>query len=223
MTTGLAALAPGEDVPVTIPRDPAREAARRELSEPVYHQDDPNLIQRGIDWIWDTIGDLLSATSGAAPGGWVGIAVIVLVVLLAALALRLRLGRLRTPTGGERALFDERPLTAAEHRAAAERHSAAQHWDAAVRERMRALVRGLEERTLLDPRPGRTADEAATAAGRVLPEHAARLRAAARAFDDVCYGGRHAGPDTYQHLRDLDVDVENTKPLLPSAPGGAVR
>ena len=57
---------------------------------------------------------------------------------------------------------------------------------------MRAIVRSLEERALLDPRPGRTADEAAAEAGRALPAHADRLRAAARDFDDVTYGGRTA-------------------------------
>ncbi|NEA03407.1 DUF4129 domain-containing protein, partial [Streptomyces sp. SID10116] len=72
--------------------------------------------------------------------------------------------------------------------AASEAHAARAHWSQAVQERMRAVVRALEERALLDPRPGRTADEAAAEAGRTLPSHTDRLRAAARAFDDVTYG-----------------------------------
>ncbi|GAB2630429.1 DUF4129 domain-containing protein [Streptomyces capparidis] len=223
MTGGLTAYALRADVPVTVPRDPAREAAERELSKPVYHQNDPNLLQRAIDWFWDRVGELLSTASGATPGGWVGITVVVAVALLAFVALRLRLGRLRGAATAGEALFDARPRTAADHRAAAERHAAAQRWDEAVRERMRAIVRDLEERALLDPRPGRTADEAAAAAGRALPDHAERLRDAARAFDDVTYGGRTATEHTHQRLRDLDTDLRRAKPRLTSLPGGAPR
>lgn len=112
------------------------------------------------------------------------------------------------------ALFDDRPRSAAEHRAAAEAHAAQGHWNQAVQERMRAVVRALEERALLDPRPGRTADEAAAEAGRALPAHTDRLRTAARDFDDVTYGGRTASEDTYRGLAALDGDLERAKPAL---------
>ncbi len=88
---------------------------------------------------------------------------------------------------------------------------------------MRALVRALEDRAVLDPRPGRTADEAATEAGRSLPAHASRLRAAARVFDDVTYGGRTADAAAYQRLCALDRDIETAKPLLAAGGGEAVR
>jgi Domain of unknown function (DUF4129) len=209
-----AGLADGGDLPITIPRGPARGAAERELSKPVYHQHDPNLVQRAIDWFWHQADRLLSDAAGATPGGWVGLVVIAAAVVLAFVALRIRLGGISTPGADRQALFDDRPRTAAEHRAAAERHAAHAQWDDAVRERMRAIVRGLEERALLDPRAGRTADEAATEAARTLPDHAARLRSAARAFDDVCYGGRHATQATYHDLRALDTDLEHAKPRL---------
>lgn len=86
---------------------------------------------------------------------------------------------------------------------------------------MRAIVRSLEERALLDPRPGRTADEAAAEAGRALPGHATRLRSAARDFDDVTYGGRTAGQSTYLALRALDTELDEAKPVLPGALLGA--
>ncbi len=111
-------------------------------------------------------------------------------------------------------LFDDRPRSAAEHRAAAEAHAAQGHWNQAVQERMRAVVRALEERALLDPRPGRTADEAAAEAGRALPTHTDRLHAAARDFDDVTYGGRSATQDTYRRITALDGDLERTRPAL---------
>lgn len=94
---------------------------------------------------------------------------------------------------------------------------AAGRWNQAVQERMRALVRSLEERTLLDPRPGRTADEAAAAAGHALPTYDARLRAAARVFDDVTYGGRSADRAAYLTLLDLDRAVETATPRLTGA------
>ena len=42
-----------------------------------------------------------------------------------------------------------------------ESYARLRRFDEAVRERMRGLVRGLEERAVLEPRPGRTAGEAA--------------------------------------------------------------
>jgi hypothetical protein len=86
---------------------------------------------------------------------------------------------------------------------------------------MRAVVRALEERALLDIRPGRTADEAATEAGRALPAHRDRLRAAARDFDDVAYGGRSGSGPSYRRLAELDHALERSKPhLAGSATGG---
>ncbi|MGP3983237.1 DUF4129 domain-containing protein [Streptomyces sp. KR80] len=211
-----------DDVPVTVPRMPAREAAERELSKRVYQEHEPGLFQRALDWFWQRVDDLLGAAAGATPGGTLGLVVIAIVVVLLLVALRLRLGALhRTSTIGA-TLFDERPRSAAEHRAAAERHAAEHRWDQAVQERMRAIVRSLEERALLDPRPGRTSDEAAAEAGRSLPDHASRLHAAARDFDDVTYGGRPASQDAYLRLRDLDLDVQRSQPRLDAAVSGGV-
>lgn len=123
----------------------------------------------------------------------------------------------RTSTGPAD-LFDDALRSAADHRTAADAHAAAGRWTEAVQERMRAVVRSLEERTLLDPRPGRTADEASAEAAASLPDHAEALRAAARAFDDVTYGGRPADADMYARLRTLDLTLTRTKPLLTGPP-----
>lgn len=205
------------DVPVTIPSGPAREAARDELSKQIYHQNDPSLLQRALNWLWDRIDDLFSAASGVSPGGTVGLIVIAAVVIGLLVALRLRLGRFRTPTSAADGLFGDAPRTAAQHRSAAEHFARLGQWTPAVQERMRAIVRSLEERTVLDPRPGRTADEAAAEAGRFLPAHAAALRDAARTFDDVTYGGRSANQQAYTALRDLDTELEHSKPQFATA------
>ncbi|WP_406304737.1 DUF4129 domain-containing protein [Streptomyces sp. NBC_00885] len=210
-----------DDVPVDTPRIPAREAAERELSKPMYHENDPSLLQRALDRFWDWVGGLFDSASGATPGGPLGLIVVVLVVVGLLAALWWRLGTPRRTPGSADSLFDDSPRSASEHRTAAEAHAAAGRWNQAVQERMRAIVRSLEERTLLDPRPGRTADEAADEAGRSLPAQSDGLRAAAREFDDVTYGGRTADRQAYLRLRDLDLELERTKPQLSGATQGA--
>ncbi|WP_405941775.1 DUF4129 domain-containing protein [Streptomyces sp. NBC_00207] len=200
--------------PVTTPREAAREAAERELSKPMYHENDPSLVDRATRAFFDWLDDLFGAASEATPGGAVGLVAVVLLVALAGAALWWRLGSPSRTTAAPGTLFDDGIRSAADHRKAADAHAAAGRWTEAVQERMRAVVRSLEERTLLDPRPGRTADEAAAETAASLPDHAAELRAAARTFDDVTYGGRTADADTYTRLRTLDLTLTHTKPLL---------
>ncbi|MFF8293778.1 DUF4129 domain-containing protein [Streptomyces sp. NPDC016309] len=221
VTTAWPTVHAGDDVPLDIPRVPAREAAERELSDPRYHENDPNLLQRALDGFWDWLGRLFDSASGATPGGPLGLVAIAVIVLALLGALWWRLGTPRREPVTTDPLFDDRTRGAADYRAAAEEHAAAGRWNQAVQERMRAVVRSLEERTLLDPRPGRTADEAAAEAGRSLPAHADGLHAAARAFDDVTYGGRTADRSAYQRLKHLDTAVERAKPESSTAPRGA--
>ncbi|MFH9133338.1 DUF4129 domain-containing protein [Streptomyces sp. NPDC017524] len=221
ITTALRATAAG-DIPVDAPRLPAREAAESELSKPMYHENDPNFLQRALDQFWDWVSGVFDAAAGAAPGGPAGLVVLVVLVIGLVAALWWRLGTPQRSSRSPDALFDnDAPRSAAQHRATAEAHATALRWTEAVQERMRAIVRSLEERALLDPRPGRTADEAAAEAGSALPEHRARLRAAARAFDDVTYGGRTADQPTYLSLRTLDLALDEAKPLLPGTARGA--
>jgi hypothetical protein len=203
--------------PVTIGRDPAREAARRELTKGMYHENDPSLFQRALNAFWEWVDKLFGSAASATPGGALGLVVIIVAVVLVLAALWWRLGTPRRQPTSAATLFDDRPRSAAEHRAAAEARAAQGHWNQAVQERMRAIVRSLEERALLDVRPGRTADEAAAAAGRALPSHTDRLRAAARDFDDVTYGGRRASEQSYHRIAELDRDLERTKPRLTSS------
>jgi len=216
-TVMLSSARSGDEPPVTVPRDPAREAARRELSKRMYHENDPSWFQRALNAFWRWVGELFDTAATATPGGALGLVVIVLAVLAVLGALWWRLGTPRREPASAAALFDDRPRSAAEHRAAAEAHAAQGHWNQAVQERMRAIVRALEERALLDVRPGRTADEAAAEAGRALPSHTDRLRAAAGDFDDVTYGGRRASEQSYRRITELDRDLERTRPQLTSS------
>ncbi|HJD82484.1 DUF4129 domain-containing protein [Streptomyces viridifaciens] len=208
--------------PVTVPRDPARDAARDELLKADYHKNDPTVLERVVDWIWDHIDRAMGSISGDGTDGTTGLVLFLVVAVVIGAALWWRLG---APKRAARTVLGvygtEGPRSADRYRAEAAGHAAAGRWSEAVREQMRALVRALEERTLLDARPGRTADEAAAEAGRALPEHAAALAAAARTFDDVAYGERTADQAAYQLLLDLDRTLERTRPVLAHASAAA--
>lgn len=192
--------------PVDVSRDDARDAARDELSRTEYHRDGPNPVRRVFGWVLDRLGALIERAGDHSPGGIGGLVVVLALLIAAVIVVRLRLGPLRAARSAVHTLYGEDgPMSAARHRAAADAHAAAGRWDDAVTERVRAIVRALEERAVLDTRAGRTADEAATQAGRVLPAQAGQLRAAARTFDDVRYGGRPATEALDVGLRELDA------------------
>jgi uncharacterized protein DUF4129 len=217
-----ARLADGPGPPVVVDRDPAREAAERELSRQIYTQHEPGMARRVWDWMWDHVFGTLESAAFATPGGWLGLLIIAAIAAGLIIALRMRLGTLRNAAGpGRGALFSDRPRSAAEHRAAAAEHARAARWDQAVQERLRAIVRSLEERALLEPRPGRTADEAAAEAGSPMPALAPRLHAAATTFDAVTYGGRPATQTDYAELHELDERLLRSKPDLTATAGAA--
>ncbi len=205
------------EVPVDLGRDAAHRLAVEELAKPEYHVDDPSLFQRAVTWIINTIVDLFDRASQVVPGGPWGLAVIALAIMLIIAAVLWRGGPVRRSGAGEGALFVGRPRSAAEHRAAADRAAAAARWEEAVLERYRAMVRSLEERTILEPRPGRTADEAAAEAGVALPLLARNLKAAADTFDAVVYGGRSATSTDDRFLRELDNAAAATPPRAHAA------
>lgn len=198
-----------------ISRRSAREAAREELSKAAYHRDDPTLLVRLLRWVGHLIETLLERSAAGAPGGGVGLVLLLGLLIAVVVAVRLRVGPLaRTPpapllpVGG--------PRSAEEHRAAAAAAAAAGRYDEAVRERLRAVARDLETRGVLSIRPGRTADELAAEAAAALPELAAQLRAGVTAFDEICYGGRPATAADAERLAGLDDAVRRRRPTVPA-------
>jgi hypothetical protein len=167
---------------IDIDRDAAHEAAQHELAKPIYPK--ASLTERLMDWLDELFYKLASATADV-PGGWFTVSVL-LILLVIAIVVAVRIARrtMRTNRGGEYALFGEHELSAAEHRATAEQFAAAGNWAAAIRHRLRAVARQLEESAILDPVPGRTATELARDAGRVIPNLAAELSRAAEAVID---------------------------------------
>jgi hypothetical protein len=101
-------------------------------------------------------------------------------------------------------LFDTGQLSASQHRTTAEGFAAEGNWTAAIRHRLRAVARELEETRVLNPAPGRTANELAREAGQCIPHLASELSRAATAFNDVTYGERPGTSAAYQMVVDLD-------------------
>ena len=157
-----------------------------------------------MDWIEDLLYRVM-ARSAEVPGGWFTVAVlIVLVAVAVVVAVRIARRAMRTNRSEQMALFDDRELSAAEHRATAERHAASQQWSPAIRHRVRAVARQLEENGVLDRVPGRTATELAQVAGRALPALADELTIAAESFNDVTYGERPGTEAAYRSIVVLD-------------------
>ncbi|WP_194816660.1 DUF4129 domain-containing protein [Nocardia sp. XZ_19_385] len=95
--------------------------------------------------------------------------------------------------------------SAAQHRGAADAAAANRDYDRALRERFRAMVRGLEQGGVLEVRRSRTADETAQDVSGALPlEVTTEIQPAARSFDEVVYGGRSATEDEYRRLELAD-------------------
>ncbi|MFC0529235.1 DUF4129 domain-containing protein [Phytohabitans kaempferiae] len=73
----------------------------------------------------------------------------------------------------------------------------------AVRERLRAMVRELVDRQVVEHRPGWTVTELAGAAARARPVVDAPLREAGGVFSEVWYGQRDAGAQHDLRMREL--------------------
>jgi hypothetical protein len=195
--------------------DAAREAARHELSKGAYDRAKPSLASRAVTYLLDKLSEVLNKAAGSVPGGNVGLLLLLLIVvgITVLVVLRLRPAlRDRHATGD---LFgDGTVLTPDAHRQRAEQAAARGEFAEAVRERLRAVVRELEGRGVLDPRPGRTADEVAQEAGTAVPSIAEPLRRGAGVFDEVWYGGRVADAASYAALVEVDRLVTAARLVL---------
>lgn len=214
---------PGPIAPIA--RDPAQREARRELSRAVYHQ--ISVSQKILDAISSFLEKLFSGASHASPGGWwtlvalAALAVGIIAVILTRTGPLARSAR-RAPLMGDPG---GRPLTARQCRAAAEDAAAEGDYSTAILQRLRAIALGCEERRVLVPDAGRTADELAALAGARFPAQAAELAEAARLFDRIRFGDGTGTRDGYERLTDLDATLARLAPTAPSgspAPSPAV-
>jgi hypothetical protein len=202
---------------IDIDRDAAHQAAQAELGKPMYVK--ASAGQQFMDWLNEVLYRLLQKTA-TVPGGWITTTVMAILLVIAVIAvIHVSRRTMRTKRGGDYALFEAAQLTAAQHRATAEGYAAEGNWTAAIRHRLRAVARQLEETRILEPAPGRTANELATDAGAALPHLTGELSQAATAFNDVTYGEQPGTQAAYQMIADLDDHLRTRAPAAVSATG----
>ncbi|BBZ50632.1 DUF4129 domain-containing protein [Mycobacterium heidelbergense] len=202
---------------IDIDRDAAHQAAQSELSKPIYSKG--SAAQQFADWVNEQLDWLLEKTA-SIPGGWLTATVLfILLAIAVVVAVHVARRTMRTRRGGDHLLFEATQLTAAQHRATAESYAAQGDWASAIRHRLRAVARQLEETVVLEPAPGRTANELASAAGATLPHLGGELAQAATAFNDVTYGERPGTRAAYQMIADLDDHLRSRSLAVAPAAG----
>ena len=143
-----------------------------------------------------------------------------LIILVVAVVVAVRIARrtMRTNRGGD---------YAAVRHARIQRRPAPCHrrtvcgggdWAAAIRHRLRAVARHLEEDGVLKPVPGRTATELARDAGTSVPDLSGELLPAATAFNDVTYGELPGTEPAYRMVADLDDHLRTRRLRRPAHP-----
>jgi hypothetical protein len=204
--------------PVMPDRDEARRWAGEELAKPEYRDADPGWLAD----VWESVMDWLRALDGPGADGtaaapWIGVIIVVLIGA-AIILVRPRLNaKAKRPTD----MFDADPtVTATAYRGRAAAAASAGDWNAAVVDCFRALVRSAEERNVLDPRAGRTADEVARELATPFSPKARQLGEAARTFDGVRYGNESAGRTAYSAMLELDTALRSLKPERHDVPAG---
>ncbi|SEJ20904.1 DUF4129 domain-containing protein [Demequina mangrovi] len=186
--------------PLTPDADTARRWAVDELAQPEYSQGGTSWLVRILDWFSGLFDDVSAGTGGGvgpvdiAIGAIIAAAVVALVVWLVVGPLR-RTRRARTAQG----LFED-DRTSAELERTAREAARAGDWAAATLDLYRALILRLGERGALAVSAGLTAAEAASLAGRAVPELSAALAVDAEAFDGIRYGHAPATEATFAHV-----------------------
>ncbi|MDQ0619569.1 DUF4129 domain-containing protein [Arthrobacter globiformis] len=203
--------------PVQPNRDEARRWAVEELSKREYREAAPGwletLWQQFLDWL-QSVTDGHSPAEGPPVAPFIGLGIAILI----AVAIILARPRLNARRRARKEIFD---VEAADYRERAKAAAARGDWAAAVVEQFRALVSSAEDRAVLDPQPGRTADEAAGQLSRAFPAASDNLEAAARMFDAVRYGSGSALAADHAAVAELDSTLEGLTPsYADAAPGG---
>lgn len=212
-------------LPLSVPVEPdaetAREWAEEELARSVY-QDSTSVFDMILSWLaelWDFLTGL--GTGVSAPVVPIIVAVILVAVVALSLVLAGRVQRRATRGAGtSHELFEDARDSAALF-SAADTAAEAGDWPVAVLERFRAIIRSLDERTVLEDRAGLTAHEAATEASAALPPQSAELTWAANLFDDVAYGEAVPGSEEHTRLTQLAAAVREARPVPPGERGAA--
>lgn len=188
----------------SVPVDPGAEEARRwaedELSRAEYREG-ASLAEWFVQALSDLIDTLFSQAGGGglAPLGYLlGVLALAALLAVAWVVARPMLSTVRRESA---VVLSDDTRTAAQIDESARAAADAERWHDAVLETFRAIVRGAEERTVIDARDGRTAHEAAVDIAAVLPGTSAPLAEGARRFDAICYSDAVATRHDYEAAR----------------------
>ncbi|GAP80515.1 MULTISPECIES: DUF4129 domain-containing protein [Brachybacterium] len=195
--------------------DEARERILEELAKDEY-DDSPGFVAWLLGAIEDWLARMVDGVDGSSATQTV-IAVVLALVLAAVVVLVLRRTGLlrRSPALAVDAALDAEPVLSGEElRGAARDAIDAGRTDDGTVLALRALVRDLEERTLLDVATGMTAHEAATRAALTFPDLRGRLQRGADAFDTAAYSVRSVGVKLAEDMLRLAEYIAETSPDL---------
>ncbi|MDR2984341.1 MAG: DUF4129 domain-containing protein [Nocardiopsaceae bacterium] len=183
-----------------IGRHAGQRIARRELAERSF---------------WQSVADwfihLPTNAQRVVPGGWFGLIALAILAVLAVTLVVFWARPASTRRSQAEPVLGGKSTSARDYRRSAEQLADAGDYAGAIVDRVRAIAAELDERAILPARPGRTADELASEAGRELPELASDLRTATRLFDDVRYGEKAGNLAGYQLVCRLDKAVRTAR------------
>lgn len=200
-------------IPVTPDPDTARRWAQDELSKSIYHHGE-SLADRIGRWLSDLLSKLFDASTGTSipPAGYLLGAAIVVASIVIATRVAIPAARQRRRRSSA-VLSGDDARTAQQMRDAARTAAQAGDHTTATLESFRAVVRGCEERLIIDDRAGRTAREAARDIAASLHPLAVELRHAATTFDALCYGHRDGTQRDSARMETLESEVRKARAI----------
>jgi hypothetical protein len=181
--------------------------ARQEFQRP-----DPSPIEQARDWVFERIGDLLSAATGGGAGSIVGAVVLVALIGLV-VWFAIRIGRTVQADGRVAAMTIEgvHRRSPAAWRAEAETLEGEGRWKEALRCRYRALVGDLVAEDLLDDVAGRTTGELRSDLAGRAPDRSEAFGAATELFELAWYADRTTGPEESARFQALAASVTGVR------------
>lgn len=200
--------------PIDIGREEAQRRANEELAKGKY-AGIPDWVSQLQEKANDFIRGLLEFLTGrgvSSEGANWGLLLVTVIVLalIAFVVWRVGLPRWQArklaqtgEVGADQAVL---PST---YRDLAEAAAAQGDYRTAIRERFRAIVRELEFRTIISPRPSRTAFEAAALASRELPRASEPMYLAAEVFSAVMYGGTPGSEQGWQQILTAEAAIHH--------------
>ena len=192
--------------------DEARQWAQDELAQKVYQDAKPGFADQVLALLKQALDELLNSIGVA--DGRTGLAIAAGVVLLAIVAIifivRPQLNRRKSAAA---VLFEnEQVMTAAQHRSRARAAALEEDFSTAFGEQFRAIVRAAEERDVIVPALGRTANEIAAELEQAFPSHRSGLHHGAELFNAVRYGRVQPTSAMFAELVETDQAVAATSP-----------